>query len=263
MEARPRARVSQRQTARVTGRRASRGPVLPTPWSGIVAGVRERDRVRPSDRVEQRCELARVRHRDGRDPVERAFRHACMRAPIRTREPAMIARASSRSRGATTSRSAPNSAVRASTAGASLSRSWESSTCGSTRDRSGSREQHADDRRHGLAVRARVDVRVLLPQQTRDVEDDVARPATPLGGGIAKARSLVTASTGRPSAAAACGTDRIAREDERRPMQRATTEHATGDRREGTDRLRRHHDRSTDCTANSWTADMTEWRCEP
>ena len=65
-------------------------------------------------------------------PVERAFRHACMRAPISTRDPAMIARASSRSRGATTSRSAPNSAARASTAGASLSRSWESSTCGST-----------------------------------------------------------------------------------------------------------------------------------
>ncbi len=196
-------------------------------------------------------------------PVERAFRQACMRAPIRTREPAMIARASSRPRGAKASRSLPNSAVSASTAGASLSRSWESRTCGSSateRDRSSSIRtiavtvsRYARASTCGFSCQSR-------PETLRMTS---RRSATGSGGAMAKARSLVTASTGRPSAAAAAAlTGSRAKTSaercrERRPSIRPDTD-LKGPIVCGAMTTGRPV-----WAANSWTVDITECRCDP
>ena len=80
---------------------------------------------------------------------------------------------------------------------------------------------------------------------------------------MAKARSLVTASTGRPSAAAAAALTgsraktSADRRRERRPSIRPDTD-VKGPIVCGAMTTGRPA-----CAANSWTADITEWRCDP
>jgi hypothetical protein len=151
------------------------------------------------------------------------LRHACMRAPTRTRDPAMIDRASSRSGGATTSRSRRTPRRGRRPAGRRC-RDRASRARAAARRRAGSRQQHPHDRLHRLAVRPGVDVGILLPEQPRDVEDDVASGRPCAGGAdgereVARRRVDAPAERGRRG-----GADRVAREDERRPAQRTTCE---------------------------------------
>ena len=213
--------------------------------SGIVAGVRERDRVRPSDRVEERCELARVRHRDGRDPGRQG-----VQARVHARADQHPRAGDDRS-GVVEVPRRHDLEVRAELGGEGVDRRRVVVAIVRVEhvrqhgDRPGSRKQHPDDRGHRLAVRARVEVGVLLPEQARDVEDDVAMSASRLrrsDGEREVAGHGVDPPTERRRRG---GTDRVAREDERRPVQGAAAEHPAGHRPEGADRLRGHDDRAT------------------
>ena len=259
IEDRPRAWVPG-ATARVTDRRASRAPV---PRRDSVPAAARRHRVRPSDRVEQRCELARVRHRDRRDPGREGVQarvHARADQDPRARDDRSGVVEAAGCHDLEVAAELRGEGVDRGCVVVAIVRVEHVRQQATERDRSSSIRtiavtvsRYARASTCGFSCQSR-------PETLRMTS---RRSATGSGGAMAKARSLVTASTGRPSAAAAAAlTGSRAKTSaercrERRPSIRPDTD-LKGPIVCGAMTTGRPV-----WAANSWTVDITECRCEP